>query len=115
MTTVEVKKAMHSVVITVAAASGIALLAVSGPAASADAAGEAIRPYRVAIPEKDLVELRRKVEATPGAGRAGERDPSVARRATRDDAETRQLLDDRVRLAQGGSETECPAAVHDRD
>ena len=64
MNAIEVKKAMHSIVIAVAAASGVALLAVSGPAASADAAGDAIRPYRVAIPEKDLVELRRRVEAT---------------------------------------------------
>ena len=64
MTTVEVKKAIHSAIIAVAAASGVALLAVSGSAASAAAEGDAIRPYRVAIPEKDLVELRRRVEAT---------------------------------------------------
>ena len=64
MTTVKVKKAIRSTIAAVAAASSIALLAMSAPAVSKDAEGEAIRPYRVAIPEKDLVELRRRIEAT---------------------------------------------------
>src|SRR5215467_4711123 len=47
--------------------------------------------------------------------REGNRRRSNARRAPRDDAGTRALLGDRVRLAQVRGETERPPAVHDRD
>ena len=65
---------------------------------------------------------RRRIWSSCAAGsrpRAGPRkelvDRSVARRAAGDDAGTRPLLVDRVRLAQGRGEAECAAAVHDRD
>src|SRR5215212_5797658 len=47
--------------------------------------------------------------------RKGDRRRSVAGRAARDDSGTRALLGHRLRLAQGGGETERPTAVHDRD
>jgi pimeloyl-ACP methyl ester carboxylesterase len=49
---------------TAAIASAIALLAVPGLAASAAAEGGAIQPFKVSIPEKELLELRRRIEAT---------------------------------------------------
>ena len=66
------------------------------------------------VPEEELTELRRRINAT----RWPERETGhghIARRAARDDSETRALLGYRLRLAQGRSETESPAAVHDRD
>jgi pimeloyl-ACP methyl ester carboxylesterase len=65
MTAVNVKKNFQSVVSVVSAviaASGIALLAATAPAAAAEA--EAIQPFKAAVPDKDLVELRRRIEAT---------------------------------------------------
>jgi pimeloyl-ACP methyl ester carboxylesterase len=57
---------MKKMIITTAAAiaSGAALLAVPGLAASAAAEGEAIQPFKVAIPDKDLVEMRQRIAAT---------------------------------------------------
>ena len=60
MTAAQVMKKIPSVMI--AAAFGIALFAVTGPAAAAE--GAAIQPFKVNIAEKDLVELRRRVTAT---------------------------------------------------
>jgi len=62
MTAVEMKKKIQSVMTAVAAAFGVALLTVTAPAATAE--GAAILPFKVNIPEKDLVELRRKITAT---------------------------------------------------
>src|SRR5215212_2071567 len=47
--------------------------------------------------------------------RKGDRRRSVPGCATRDDSGTRALLGHRLRLAQGGGETESPTAIHDRD
>ena len=60
----------------------------------------AIRPFRVNVPEAELTELRRRIKATRWPERETV-DGSIARRAARDDAETRALLGDRLRLAQG--------------
>src|SRR5688572_30802462 len=58
-------KMKKMIIMTAAAiASGAALLAVPGLVASAPAEGEAIQPFKVAIPDKDLVELRRRIAAT---------------------------------------------------
>src|SRR5688572_15159223 len=62
MVAVKMKKMI--IVASAAIASGAALLAVTGPAASAAAENAAIQPFKVAIPEKELVELRRRIEAT---------------------------------------------------
>src|SRR5688572_11310711 len=57
-------KMKKMIIMTAAAiASGAALLAVPGLVASAPAEGEAIQPFKVAIPDKDLVELRRRIAA----------------------------------------------------
>ena len=74
----------------------------------------AIRPFQVSVPEAELTELapahQRDQVARTGTGRG-----CIARRAARDDAEARALLGDRLRLAEGGGEAQCPAAVHHRD
>ena len=62
MTAVNVKKNFQSVMSAVIAASGIALLAATAPAAAADA--DAIKPFKAAVPDKELVELRRRIDAT---------------------------------------------------
>ena len=75
---------------------------------------DTIRPFHVNVPEAELTELRRRIRgdtvARPRNGRG-----SVAGRAARDDAETRPLLGDRIRLAQGRGEAEGAAAIHHRD
>ena len=65
--------------------------------AAAENSDTAIRPFKVKVPEAQLAELRRRIVATqwPGAG-AG----CIAGSAARDDAETRALLSDGLRLAQ---------------
>ena len=68
----------------------------SGQAADTDA----IRPFHVSIPEEALVDLRR-THRRDALARKGDRRGSVAGRAARDDAGTRALLGDRLRLAQG--------------
>ena len=62
MTAANMKNKIRSVMTAVAAASGVALFAMSGPAAAAE--GAAIQPFKVSIPEKELVELRQKIAAT---------------------------------------------------
>ena len=75
----------------------------------------AIRPFQVSVPDAELTELRRRINAT----RWPEREPvtgCIARRAARDDSEARALLGDGLRLAQGARpKLKCPAAVHHRD
>ena len=73
----------------------------------------AIRPFRFTPPTRRLATSpadRRDEMAFAGIGTG-----CVARRAIRDDARTRALLGDRLRLAQGRGEAERPAAIHDRD
>ena len=61
MVAFEMKK---MIIMTAAAiASGVALLALPGLAVSAAAEG-AIQPFKVSVPEKELLELRRRIEAT---------------------------------------------------
>ena len=60
----------------------------------------AIRPFHVNVPEAELTELRRRINATRWPERETVAD-AFARRAARDDSETRALLGDRLRLAQG--------------
>ena len=62
MTAVKMKKNLQSITSAVIAACGIALLAATAPAAAAEA--EAIQPFKAAVPDKELVELRRRIEAT---------------------------------------------------
>ena len=62
MTAANTKNKIRSVMTAVAAASSVALFGMSGSAAAAE--GSAIQPYKVSIPEKDLVELRQRIAAT---------------------------------------------------
>jgi pimeloyl-ACP methyl ester carboxylesterase len=64
MTLVALKKVFQAVLTTAAVAWGIALLAAPTSAASAEAADKAIRPFKVNVPDKELTELRRRIEAT---------------------------------------------------
>ena len=59
-----------------------------------------VRPFRVDVPEEDLVDLRRRIAATQWPEKETVAD-RVAGRAARDDSGTRPLLGDRIRLAQG--------------
>jgi hypothetical protein len=79
------------------AAAGAASLfpAYPAPAATSDA----IRPFRIDVPEEALVDLRQRINATNWPERETVTDAS--RRAARDDARTRALLGDKTRLAQG--------------
>jgi pimeloyl-ACP methyl ester carboxylesterase len=62
MVAVEMKK---MIIMTAGAiASGAALLAAPGLAASAAVENAVLQPFKVAIPEKELVELRRRIAAT---------------------------------------------------
>jgi len=61
MTAAKAKKKIQSVMTAVAAASGVALFAVTGPVPAAE--GQAIQPFKVSIPEKELAELRSKIAA----------------------------------------------------
>jgi len=56
------KNRIRFVMTAVVAASGVALFALAGPAAAAE--GDGIRPYKVSIPEKQLLELRQRIAAT---------------------------------------------------
>ena len=72
-----------------------------------------IRPFHVEIPEEELAELRRRIAATrwPSKQLVEDRSQGVQLATLRELA----LLGDRLRLAQGGGETERLAPVHDRD
>ena len=75
---------------------------------------DTIRPFTVGFPEPELTDLRRRVNATRWPERRdGHR--RLAGRAARDDAGSRAVLGDRLRLAQVRGEAERPAALHHRD
>ena len=74
----------------------------------------AIRPFDAStFRKRNSPNCARRI--TRRAGRKGNGHGCIAGRAARDDAETRALLGDGVRLAQGRGETERPAEVHHRD
>ncbi len=73
-----------------------------------------VRPFRFNVPEAELTELRRRINATKWPERETVAD-AIARRAVGDDSGTRALLGHGLRLAQVRGETERPAAIHDRD
>ena len=74
----------------------------------------AIRPFHVDVPEAELTELRRRINATKWPERETVTD-AIARRAARDDSGTRALLGEGIRLAEGRGATERATAVHDRN
>jgi len=95
-------------------AASAALAASSLMPASAHAAttSEEVRPFRIQIPEAELVDLRRRIVATRWSEQETVTDDSQGvPRAMMQGA----LLGDRLRLAQGGSETERAAAIRDGD
>jgi pimeloyl-ACP methyl ester carboxylesterase len=64
MTAEKMRKNIQSAVTAFAAACGVALLSVSGPATAVATDSATIRPFKVAVAEKDLVELRNRIAAT---------------------------------------------------
>ena len=74
----------------------------------------AIRPFRVNVPQADLVDLRNRITATKWPERE-QVDGRIARRAARDDAEARAVLGERARLAQVRGKDQRPAELHHRD
>ena len=89
------------------------LIAASGMALQGfESSGTAIRPFRINVPQADLEELRRRILAT----RWPDKETvvrSVAGRAARHASRPRAPLGNRLRLAQGGGDTECLAAIRD--
>ena len=82
-----------------ATAAGAATLAVSTgfaeAAAVAGARGERIRPFHISVPEAELADLRRRIEATRWPERETV-DDTTPGRAARDDAGARPLLGERA-------------------
>ena len=74
----------------------------------------AIRPFHVNVPEAELTELRRRINATRWPERETVTDASQGVQLATIQA-ARALLGDRLRLAQVRGETERPAAIHHRD
>jgi len=72
-------------------------------------------PFHVNFPEAELTELAQAHQRDQVAG-TGKRS-RINRKACSfaNDSGTRALLGDGIRLAEGGGETERPAAVHHRD
>ena len=74
----------------------------------------AVRPFHVNVPEAELTELRRRINATKWPETGNGHGP-LARRAARDDPETRALLGDRIRLAQGRGAAQRRTEFHHRN
>src|SRR5918993_4622540 len=62
MSAAKTNEKILSVMTAVAVASGIALFTVVGPAPAAER--QAVQPFKVSIPERELVDLRAKIAAT---------------------------------------------------
>ena len=77
-------------------------------------AGDAIRPFRVNIPEAQLVDLRRRIAATQWPDQETVSDGSQGPQLECVSGD-RSLLGHRLRLAKGGSASERAADVHHRD
>ena len=76
--------------------------------------GDAIRPFRVDVPEEAVVDMRRALRRRGGP--IGRRSPINPRACvSRSSSRSSQYWGDGLRLAQGRGEAECVAAVHDRD
>ncbi len=76
--------------------------------------GNTIRPFHISVPEEQLVDLRKRINATKWPDRETVKDPSQGvQLATMQ--ELAHYWAKRTRLAQDRGETECPAAIHHRD
>ena len=76
--------------------------------------GNAIRPFRINVPEEALARSP-AADGGDAMARARDRHGSIAGCAAGEDPGTRPVLGNRLRLAQGGGEAECAAAVRDDD
>ena len=99
------------------AAMSIAVAGAASPASHASGhrgQGDAIRPFRINVPEEPLVDLRRRIAATRWPERETVTDESQGVQLA-----TIQKLarywETELRLAQGRGEAERLAAFHDRD
>ena len=72
-----------------------------------------IRPFKVQVPQAALDDLRRRIAATRWPDKETVTD-RVAGRAAGEAAGAGSLLGQRLRLAQGGSEAQRPAAIRRR-
>ena len=91
-----------------------AMASLAPPATVLAAEDTAIRPFRINIPEAELTELRRRINATKWPERETVTDASQGVQLATIQS-TRALLGDGIRLAQVRGETERLAAVHHRD
>src|SRR5215213_8541264 len=76
-----------------------------------------VRPFHIDVPEEDLVDLRRRIEATQWPEKETVEDQSQGPRLATMQAlaRARALLGGGVRLAQVRGEAEGPTALHHRD
>jgi hypothetical protein len=98
-----------------AAAAGLIPTRLAAQSATA-AEDTAIRPFRADIPEEALVELRRRIAATRWPDQETVDDQSQGIQL----AKIKPLVEYwgtgyDWRKAEGGSQAQCPAAVHDQD
>ena len=98
------------IVLSTAAAPAETRYLLRQPAANAD--DTSIRPFHIHMSDEALADLRRRIAATKWPKQETVTG-CIARRAARDGAETRTLLADRLRLAQGRGEAERLTAIHD--
>jgi hypothetical protein len=84
------------------------------PAASGAAAADdkAIRPFHFTASKEALADMRKRIAATRWF-RKGDGHGCIARRAAREDAETREILGDGLRLAQVRGKAERASATHE--
>ena len=91
-----------------------AIVIAAAPAAGPTADDRSIRPFTVHVSQAALDDLRRRADRNAMA-RQGNRRRSVAGHAVGQAAGARSLLGHGLRLAEGGGEAECPAAVRHDD
>ena len=96
------RRRLLTIAMAIAAAAAANLFPAAAPAAETDA----IRSFRINVPEADLLDLRRRLTATRWPDR-GNRRGSIPGRAARKTPGARALLGHGLRLAENRSETEC--------
>ena len=105
------RRFVETAAVGIAAAGSFGLLP-KGTAAATE--GDAIRPFRVDVPEETLVDLRRRITATNWPERETVTDETQGVQFATIQKLARYWAN-RSRLAQGRGATQRLAAVHDRD
>ena len=110
------RQRMRRIVFMLVAVAVLAGVVAGSAPASAQAHGEAadaIRPFHIKISDEALTDLRRRLQATRWPDHETVADPSQGVQLG-EAAGAGPVLGERLRLAQGGSEAERLAAIHDQ-